>query len=439
MISSVFKKNANIEVIPIRYGFFDIFRFMFPFFTRRGPLKRIVRELIDIRTEYPTAKISIIAHSFGTYTLVRALELEPSIKLNRIIFCGSIVQATFRKSRYRGQLSGDPILNDCGTDDLLPILAQSATWGYDATGVFGFGTVGVKDRFSKLGHSEYFKESYVKDFWLPFIVDGVIVENEFQSKREAPPYWHSVLARLPLRWLLAAIPAFFLWAALKDVRWPESRFVVASSNVLISNYFGAPNVLLRLNFLNSRISNQWIAVHRVSLKSPDGRTFPMRIDGNVMENPDDLCWKRHLWTATQSWLVSVGESAYFFSFVGATEEYNAFLMRTNDELSQMSFPNLPCRPSTSLKLLSEDYAAQLKEFAARQWIWRVGNWQMTVEYGLNNNERKEFIVEFGISEADIACMKEVLNHYQSGLGVFNQWRMDFPSNVCGIVIKEITN
>src|SRR5207244_3865633 len=108
---------------------------------RQGPVQRVVRELRDLRASHPTARISVVAHSFGTYALVKALE-EPDIRLNRVILCGCIVPEEFRRARHEAQLGADSILNDCGTHDIWPVLAKSLTWGYGATGTFGFGTVG---------------------------------------------------------------------------------------------------------------------------------------------------------------------------------------------------------------------------------------------------------------------------------------------------------
>lgn len=52
---------------PVRYGFFDLFSFIFPFWTRRRPIKRVLRELYDVQANNRDADISIVAHSFGTY------------------------------------------------------------------------------------------------------------------------------------------------------------------------------------------------------------------------------------------------------------------------------------------------------------------------------------------------------------------------------------
>ena len=206
MVGAVLVQDAGARVVPLKYGFFDLLRFLCPLRTRRAPVARLLRELRDLRTQNPTARISAVAHSFGTYALTRALE-EPDIRLHRVIFCGCIVKDTFRRARHEAQLGKDPILNDCGTHDVLPVLAKSVTWGYGASGTFGFGTVGVRDRFSKFGHSGCFEQPFVQKYWAPFIRDGTITGTEWERTRTTPPYWLSVLSWFPLRWLLLVLLA----------------------------------------------------------------------------------------------------------------------------------------------------------------------------------------------------------------------------------------
>ena len=63
-----FKANPTIRVIPTRYEFFDIVRFLIPLdFVRRKPIERIAS---IIRTEQQRSeKVSVIAHSFGTFII----------------------------------------------------------------------------------------------------------------------------------------------------------------------------------------------------------------------------------------------------------------------------------------------------------------------------------------------------------------------------------
>jgi len=204
MVGSVLRKQAGVQVVPLRYGYFDVLKFLCPIGTRRAPVSRIVRELRDLRAEHPNARFSAIAHSFGTYALVKALD-ELDLRLYRVVFCGCIVDDRFRRARYAAQLGPDPVLNDCGSRDIWPILAKSLTWGYGPSGTFGFGTAGVYDRFHPCGHCDYFDREFVSQYWVPFIKTGRIRESDWSPQRYPPPYWQSLLSVLPVRWLILAM------------------------------------------------------------------------------------------------------------------------------------------------------------------------------------------------------------------------------------------
>lgn len=128
MVAALLREHCQVEaVVPLRYGYFDLLRFLSPVLTRRKPVERIVRELRDIRSAYPQGKISVIAHSFGTYAICQALK-HPDIRLARLVLCGSIVRPDFRWDRHTAQLPAT-VLNDCGTHDIWPVFATTITWG----------------------------------------------------------------------------------------------------------------------------------------------------------------------------------------------------------------------------------------------------------------------------------------------------------------------
>lgn len=281
MVAQLIETGTNTQVIAVKYGFFDTLRFLSPFFTRRGPIKRIIREYRDARVRYPGAKISIIAHSFGTYAVAKALE-EPDFELHRVIFCGSIAPNSLRVATYRAQLGDDPILNDCGTHDIYPVLAQSVTWGYGATGTFGFGTTGIRDRFSKFSHSSYFDTDFVKTYWLPFIAHGTIVPTDWEIKRSTPPYWQSLLSWLPLKWLPPFIfGVVVVWAG-SDLLGSQPVAVTVAKQAYIGHWLGISNVDLQLLINNKSATTTQIFVPSISLRAPTSDTdIQLPIEGII--------------------------------------------------------------------------------------------------------------------------------------------------------------
>ncbi len=109
------------------------------------------------------------------------------------------------------------IVNECGKADIWPVLAQSLSWGYGASGTHGFGAVLVKDRFHAGGHGQYFEPEFVEKYWEPFIKRGEYVRSDFETKMPPTPWWISILGIVPLRYVLVFLllftPALALYLA----------------------------------------------------------------------------------------------------------------------------------------------------------------------------------------------------------------------------------
>ncbi len=205
--------EENVKVIPIKYGYFDVFRFWLPGITRRAPIKRVERELRDARTKYPHAKISIIAHSFGSYIVGELLKGASDLKLDRLILCGSILLDSYPWEDVMDKfIDGNSeyvtnVINECGKKDIWPVLAQSTSWGYGASGTHGFGQIEVIDRFHNAKHDDCLTRDFATTYWKPFIENGECKRTEFESNMPATPWLLSMLGWLPLRWIIVlAIP-----------------------------------------------------------------------------------------------------------------------------------------------------------------------------------------------------------------------------------------
>jgi hypothetical protein len=223
MVRSKLETPGKIDVIPIRYGYFDALRFWFPFWTRNRPIERVYTQirvaLQKSRRDHPSAKLTIIAHSFGTYIIGQILKQGFELKIYRLILCGSVLPLEFEWHQYQGRFDDDAVINECGKSDIWPVLAQSASWGYGASGTHGFGAVLVKDRFHAGGHGQYFEPEFVERYWEPFIRRGSYQGTEFETKMPPTPWWLSVLGITPLKWILTLCLA----TALSFVAWSLVR------------------------------------------------------------------------------------------------------------------------------------------------------------------------------------------------------------------------
>jgi formylglycine-generating enzyme required for sulfatase activity len=211
-VQRIIGDNKQTIVVPIRYGYFDAFQFWCPVFTRAKVIKKVLKRYDDSLQRYASPQVSIIAHSFGTYAISKIIEQNARIRLNRLLLCGSIVPEDFDWALYDKRVN--EIVNDIGTRDIWPVLAKATTWGYGASGTFGFGNPFVHDRFHDYYHSDFFNSKFVHRYWAPFIKNGNIVVSEWDEDHPEPPWRISMLSKLPLRWVILLVLIAIVSAAI---------------------------------------------------------------------------------------------------------------------------------------------------------------------------------------------------------------------------------
>ena len=156
-------------------------RWMLPGFSRESSLQHLLNEILA----YPPDKyrVSFIAHSFGTWLVSEILRRYPHLKVNRVAFVGCIVKESFPWHEIIGRnVPQNAILNNVGTKDIWPPLANAATWGYGPTGSFGFGKAHIEDRFHNVGHSDLLTYEFGRDYLAPFLTNGAII-NPTEPRR----------------------------------------------------------------------------------------------------------------------------------------------------------------------------------------------------------------------------------------------------------------
>lgn len=172
-------RAAGFNVALTNYGRFDVARFLFPLpFFRTSIVKKVRNQIRTIRLQHPSADISIVAHSFGTYVVSRVMREEFDIIFNRVIFCGGVFPQSIPFEQFSNRFS-PPILNEVGAQDIWPAVANSVTWGYGSSGTFGFRRPLFEDRWhNDPGHSFFLTRKFCDQFWIPFMSDGTIIEGE---------------------------------------------------------------------------------------------------------------------------------------------------------------------------------------------------------------------------------------------------------------------
>jgi pimeloyl-ACP methyl ester carboxylesterase len=194
-----------VKVLPVRYDYFDIFRFLLPGWLRRGPITRLEQQIRTARQSYPHSPISVIAHSYGTYAIVKLLAQHADIDLHWLILCGSIVPTSYRWEHVAHRIAKRPVINECGSSDIWPVFAKACSWGYGPSGTFGFGHVLVQDSFHAIAHSGFFSEEFYKQRWQPLFANPDALAPDGPAERPRSPWYFSIVALLPIQWIVTIV------------------------------------------------------------------------------------------------------------------------------------------------------------------------------------------------------------------------------------------
>lgn len=167
------KKN-KIEVLKFDFGYFTLFDFL-----RKGRREKVVSDFCAFYSKEMLNSSVLpcaIGHSFGTYVLFKAMQKYDSIKFDRVIFCGSILNSEidFRQIFERGQINN--IINDFGEREWFVGTTRFFIDRYcGKAGKIGFKDIPprytqmVINRKNYLSHSDYFLPIHMNENWLPFI------------------------------------------------------------------------------------------------------------------------------------------------------------------------------------------------------------------------------------------------------------------------------
>lgn len=198
---------------PTNYGRFDLFRFLVPIpYFRKRATDTVLDQIRDVRKRFPNAQYSVIAHSFGTYVFAQILKRGFDLTFHRVIFCGSVLSYKFDFKQISDRFT-TPILNDVGTRDVWPALAESLTWGYGWIGTYGYRGPRVEDRWHNGARHGYFLSAeFCRGYWIDFLRDGTVIRAA--TKAESPRLWLRLLSFFKIKYFLVIsllLIAFATW------------------------------------------------------------------------------------------------------------------------------------------------------------------------------------------------------------------------------------
>lgn len=203
-------EEAGLHVEATSYGRFSLIEFIVPIpFFRRRAISAIWNQIRVVRQNNPTARISVVAHSFGTFVIANIMLKEFDARFHKVIFCGSVVPRSFPFERIQNRFE-PPILNEVGTRDIWPAIAESITFGYGSAGTFGFLRPLARDRWHNGARHGYFlRPEFAIDFWLPFLKLGTIVPGAIEP--EPTTTWLRLVSIFKAKYFLAGAMLLLLF------------------------------------------------------------------------------------------------------------------------------------------------------------------------------------------------------------------------------------
>jgi hypothetical protein len=183
-----------IRIERLDYGLSGLWQFLFSLdLNRRG--EYIVDQVADYLGSFDTANttVSFMAHSFGSQMLFQVIErIARTVSIKYIVLFGSIVRPTMVRPHLR---KCQRIINQCGTRDIVPILAESVRpCKYNATGTYGINLPHVANRFFNVGHFGCTSIAHLKQHIVPIFINNQLRGDAADVAHMTP---HAVLiARL---------------------------------------------------------------------------------------------------------------------------------------------------------------------------------------------------------------------------------------------------
>jgi len=182
-------EEESFKAEATNYGRFNLLQFLVPFsYFRKKAIATVWNQIRIVKQNNEGALLSVVAHSFGTFVIAHLIQENFDIKFHRVIFCGSVVRYGFPFEQFQNRFA-QPIVNEVGTRDIWPAMAESITFGYGSAGTYGFRRPLVRDRWHNEAHHGYFLDPlFCKKYWIPFLKNGEVVAGAAAPEPHASGY-----------------------------------------------------------------------------------------------------------------------------------------------------------------------------------------------------------------------------------------------------------
>lgn len=142
---------ARYNLIPylLDYGFFGAWLFLLPW-TREPKVRWLQQEIDGIIEKENCGRVSVIAHSFGTYLTTEILRREPGQRrFDRIVLTGSIVSEEFDWADHFSNKRVFAVRNEIAKSDWVVLLADLTSHWFGWLLRLKAGRSGIGDGFKK--------------------------------------------------------------------------------------------------------------------------------------------------------------------------------------------------------------------------------------------------------------------------------------------------
>jgi hypothetical protein len=156
---------------PLDYGSFSLARFI-PSVVRQKKIEWFREQYNEVHRRYPDVIPSIIAHSFGTWILCKALAKYRNLRFDKIILCGSIAARTFNWSESYARNQFTAVRNDIAKRDFWARHSKRFAWGTGDAGYAGFAQDAdylMQPEYTDYTHSSIFGDDHYLGEWIPFL------------------------------------------------------------------------------------------------------------------------------------------------------------------------------------------------------------------------------------------------------------------------------
>ena len=140
---------------------------------------------------HPSKRPSVVAHSFGSFIVGKALLKYPDIHFDKVILCGSILPEDFPWEDVLGRGQVGTMWNDFGSKDFWVWVVPYVASETGRAGRYGFSVenpLHISNGQAHKGHPDYFKELHWESQWLPFLVSpprGAIIKHGGMCRKTA--------------------------------------------------------------------------------------------------------------------------------------------------------------------------------------------------------------------------------------------------------------